>query len=113
MSDGAPSNQVLANEIRHVSKGVDDLRELVQRVLGLIQGAATKDELASVRQEVATLRTAHTTLAGEVTALDTRTRALEDTRTANKAVAGFLWTLVSLLGVGGLAALVKWLIAPQ
>lgn len=108
MSEDAPSNQVLANELRHVSRGVDDVKATLDRVLGLVQGAATKDEMASVRQEVATLRSDHTLLKGEVTGQATRIRALEDANTSAAAVVSLAKWVVSIGGLTILGGLARW-----
>lgn len=119
MDESAPSNQVLANELRHVSRAVDEMKGTMGELLVLMRNAATKDEvrsgdaatmaeLGSLRGEFAVLKGRQSTLEGEQQAGATRIRALEDARTAQRAVTSVLWALIGLLGVGGLGGLARY-----
>lgn len=126
MSDQTPSLQVLATDFRHMSKTLDQLQMQMQSSMGemveLLRSVATKDEVrsgdaatmaevASLRGELAVLKGRQSTLEGEQQAGATRIRALEDARTAQRAVTGLVWTLISLLGIGGLAGAARYFLA--
>lgn len=116
-----PSPDVLANELNHLSRGMDEVKGTTAELLALVRSMATKDEVragdavvlaevAALRTEVNGVKTLQTAADGEQRAHGTRIRALEDARTASKAQAGLLWAVVGLLGLTGIGALLRVLL---
>lgn len=92
--------EVLAANLDHQKEDLAEVKSGMKQMLAALPGLASRDEVTVLRQEVTTYR-------AENRAMETRLRAVEDTRTAWNAVIA----VVGVLGVGGIGALLKWLLA--
>lgn len=71
---------------------LDHLQDMLKQVLEQLRGAASKTDLEELR--------------AQIRALETRLKPLEEDRTAARAILAIL----SLLGMGGVGVILKWLI---
>lgn len=92
--------EVLATRFDNQHEDLVEVKAGMKQVLAALPTLASRDEVTSLRQEVSTYR-------AENRAMETRLRAVEDTRTAWNAVLA----VVGVLGVGGIGALLKWILA--
>lgn len=89
----------LATDLRHQRDDFVEMKADLKVLLKTLPTLASRDEVIEIRQ-------AQAANAGDIRALEVRLRAVEDSRTALRAVIAFL----SVLGVGGIGVLLKWLL---
>lgn len=92
--------EALASQIEHQRETLSEVKADMKQILAAIPGLASRDE-------VTTLRQAQATQDGEIRAMAVRLRAVEDDRTAARAVLA----VAGVFGLGGVGALLKWLLS--